>query len=560
MQESKQIRREIESEEEESQTEVTLKNENYEELTIPFDMDFELISQPSGSAIQYQKTYRTDFEAPEPEEIKIEGSIIPDYHLTALENEQHGYVSRLNTAFEGVEVEYPDITEYTGTVIDIALHSSPNLEKKEIKLNTNLGEFGSSPFDHTGTFLLEEILEMKGGPYFPRGKADIGNGPIAIIIGEENEPWHEPVLYILRELFREITETFPTIYFRKPANTEDITEDIIDSTEPHSLEKFKFENRIEFLDARDEPYEIEEFFSSLQNRFEASYLQRFGIFVIALKKEYVDEVPKYLALQRMRVIKFPDNKDENLDENFQPFCRGIVGMLKGEDEKDFRRLMEKFNETISKTVKDYSVFVKQGGISENDREDEQYPYKVAIFEYLIKKEIAEKMKDDEKKMRKYLSNRKKLYEYIQEKILGDENHDAIIEIEKSFGSVIPDIIYNSTDADGKSKRIFIEFETLIGTKEPMKKIDHSIEKYAEHKTEVGISENDDIWIVLRPISAIIHFEDLREREYIYNKILYKKDFKVHIKVLYRTEDRWAIEDLEKFGKIMKSMIGKEAKP
>lgn len=251
---------------------------------------------------------------------------------------------------------------------------------------------------------------------------------------------------------------------------------------------------------------------------------------------------KYPSMKRMKVIRIePD------DERFKLFSQSIFGL---ESEKHtFREVMKEYNGALSRTVKHFSIFVKQGGESEGDREYEQYPHKVAIFEYLVKKEIKEGMKDNEEKMKKYLSNKRKLYEYIKEKIL-DEN---VVEVEKSFTSVIPDILYR------KDYNIYIEFETLIGTLEPLKKIDHSVEKYKEqeHKTDVNISKDDEIWIVLRPISALIHSDELKKREEIYNEILYKGEFNVRIKVLCRTKNGdWVIEDLKEFEGNIRAMLGK----
>ncbi len=109
--------------------------------------------------------------------------------------------------------------------------------------------------------------------------------------------------------------------------------------------------------------------------------------------------------------------------------------------------------------------------------------------------------------------------------------------------VIPDLIY---EPNGES--IYIEIETLIGTLEPMKKIDETVEKYKD-------SQNAKIWIILKPISVIIHYEELKMRNEIYNNLYKDKNLMIDFKVLtisieeienHKFNYKWNLKDMDEF--------------
>jgi gamma-glutamyl:cysteine ligase YbdK (ATP-grasp superfamily) len=112
--------------------------------------------------------------------------------------------------------------------------------------------------------------------------------------------------------------------------------------------------------------------------------------------------------------------------------------------------------------------------------------------------------------------------------------------------IIPDITWKN-----RNKNIFIEFESLVGTIEPLKKIDHSVEKYKRYIESTSrksvIRKNDEVWIVLRPISALIHMEELKKRMMKYEKI-YENLFKVNIFVLMHEKGEWKLKNLDAFDK------------
>ncbi len=542
------ISRQEESEEEieEERTQISTKRIG---IQIPYTLDLKLIPEKdivSKYGVEYDG-YDTYLEEPSAEKL------IPDYLKDVVINA--GFVSvqtqseiseigELDTYLEDIQPRAVDIDKYSKLVVDVVLRKYES-EKIDIDLDTSMEE-EKSQTKHNEMPLLEELLDlMDGYPYFPRGRSEIGNRPIAIVIGEDKINWHEPVLYLLRELFRELTDVFPTVHFRKPEDMEDITEEMLDSTDMHSLENFRFEKRIEFLDARDSAYSIEDFFKILQNRFEASYLQRFGLFVIAVKKADLEEILKSDTFEKMNTIVINPK-----DDRFLEFSNGILGIKEEDDrnkkdsENDFRRILYRYYEIIKKTMRKYSVFVKQGGETENDKEYEQYPYKVAIFEYLVKKEIVKECQS-EQEVADYFSNEEKMYKFIFKNIIGDERR--LVKIEEPINTskdtkIIPDIIYHDSSGQ-KGHDVFIEFETLIGTLEPMKKIDHSIEKYLN-----VISKNDEVMIVLRPVSALIHREELMNRLKIYKKLY---DFEISIKVLCWTKSGWDLKELGEFKELIK---------
>ncbi len=95
----------------------------------------------------------------------------------------------------------------------------------------------------------------------------------------------------------------------------------------------------------------------------------------------------------------------------------------------------------------------------------------------------------------------------------------------------------------------MEIETLVGTFEPMKKIDETVEKYKE------VPEATTIWVILKPISAILHYEELKSRKKAY-KILYDDkeiEFKVLSLITSEKRFKWDLVDLDKFREVKRSV-------
>jgi hypothetical protein len=139
-----------------------------------------------------------------------------------------------------------------------------------------------------------------------------------------------------------------------------------------------------------------------------------------------------------------------------------------------------------------------------------------------------------------ITSPEELYKFVREVL----DKEIMIEKEIHIGDrkIIPDIIYSPLGEEP----IYIEIETLIGTLEPMKKIDETIEKYRDFPKAT-------VWIVLRPVSAVIHYDELRSRKKVY-EILYEGKrimFKVLALKVSRKGFKWDLVDLDRFMEVNK---------
>ena len=362
---------------------------------------------------------------------------------------------------------------------------------------------------------------------FPRSFSESFNSPFIVLIGEDEHEWHIPIIYALKELFCEITDKHPRITFREPELFEEGIEETIDSLDPHSLDQFTFEYKIEFLDARKMHLAVDEFVKMVRGRLESGFLQQFGVLVIAVKpkdckrvnKHKYDALGEIIEHRENNALKFkglrvytclPDNT------KYEIFCSKILGV--SSLDKFFNNL-RKYERYLDYTHRRFSVFVKRGA----DATDKlQYPLKVATFVYLLN--------DLRNRRKKILNNFEELCKFVND-ILEKE-----IKVEIQEGKGTSDLIYSP-----EGEKIYIEIETLIGTLEPLKKIDETVEKYKD-------VPNATIWIVLKPVSAIIHYEELKARKKAY-KILYndkKIDFKVLTLLTSRGKFKWDLISIDEF--------------
>jgi len=294
------------------------------------------------------------------------------------------------------------------------------------------------------------------------------------------------------------------------------------SLEPHSLDQFTFENKIEFLDARKMRLAVDEFVRMVRTRLKSGFLQQFGILVIAVRPKYLDRARDALKFEGLRVYTcLPDNA------KYKVFCSKILGVSSLDS---FFNNLRKYTKYLEHTHRRFSVFVKRA----TDATDKlQYPLKVATFVYLLN--------NLRKRKKRIIKSFEELCEFINEILVKKE-----IEVEAPQGeegkerNVIPDLTFS---LEGRTK-IYVEIETLIGTFEPLKKIDETVEKYK------GFSDAT-IWIVLKPVSAVIHYEELKARKKVY-EIIYK-DKKIEFKVLSLLTSgdkfKWDLVDIDDFVKI-----------
>ena len=370
--------------------------------------------------------------------------------------------------------------------------------------------------------IFEEFIECDGR--FPRSFSESFNSPFVILVGEDECEWHIPIIYSLKELFREITDKYPRITFREPEIVEEGLEEHVDSLDPHSLDQFTFEYKIEFLDTRKMHLAVDEFAKIVKGRLNSAFLQQFGILIVAVKKKDMEKAKKVLEIGGIRVYKCePD------DSKYEQFSSKVLGVsLLGEFFKNFMI----YERNLGQTVRRFSIFVKRG-LEATDKL--QYPLKVATFVYLLN--------DLRRRKKKLIKNFDELCKFAKEVINKEE---IKIEEEKPIGDkkVIPDIIYSPEGGE----EIFIEIETLVGTFEPMKKIDETIEKYKDF----GKAK---IWIVLRPISALLHYEELKSRKRAY-KLLYEDkeiEFKVLTLLISKDKLKWEVVSLDEFLKGAKNV-------
>ena len=360
--------------------------------------------------------------------------------------------------------------------------------------------------------IFEELINCD--KRLPRSFSESFNSPFVVLIGEDKYNWHVPIIYSLKELFREITDKHPKITFRKPELFEEGIEEIVDSLDPHSLDQFNFEYKIEFLDARKMYFPVDEFVKTVRSRLESGFLQQFGILVVAVKPKNLDKAKNALKFEGLRVYTCLPN-----DTKYERFCSKILGVSPLDE---FFGNLKKYERYLDYTHRKFSIFVRRG----TDASDKiQYPLKVATFVYLLNDLI--------KRKKRIINNFEELCEFINEILLEDK-----IKVETPIleGKVIPDLIYSK-----EGEKIYVEIETLIGTFEPLKKIDETVEKYKDVK-------NATIWIILKPVSAVIHYEELKARKMAY-KILYNDktiDFKVLTLFTSKGKFKWDLVNIDEY--------------
>jgi len=347
---------------------------------------------------------------------------------------------------------------------------------------------------------------------FPRSFSESFNSPFIVLIGEDKHEWHIPIIYVLKELFCEITDRYPKVTFREPELSEEEVE-IIDSLDSHSLDQFTFEYKIEFLDSRKRAFPVSNFVKMVKGRLESGFLQQFGVLVIAVKPKDLNKAKDALKFEGLRVYTCkPD------DAKYEIFCSKILGI--SSLDKFFSNL-RKYEKYLDYTHRTFSIFVKRG----TDATDKlQYSLKVATFVYLLN--------DLRNRRKRIINNFEKLCEFVNEIL----EREIKVEVPILEGKVTPDIIYSP-----EGEEIYVEIETLIGTFEPLKKIDETVEKYKD-------TPNATIWIVLKPVSAVIHYEELKARKKAY-KILYedkKIDFKVLTLLTSSGKFRWDLVNIDEF--------------
>jgi len=427
------------------------------------------------------------------------------------------YKSLIQNIEKGIQMDKTKTESFVPS-FDIELESNTllkqnsDLDTEVVTTNTESGiETLASSEGQAQLPIFEEFINCD--KRFPRSFSESFNSPFVVLIGEDEYEWHVPIIYALKELFCEITDKHPRVTFREPELFEEGVEEIVDSLDLHSLDQFTFEYKIEFLDARKMHLAVDEFVKIVRGRLESGFLQQFGILVIAVRSKDLEKAKNALRFEGLRVYTcLPDNA------KYEMFCSKILGVSSLNEFFANLRIYERY---LDYTHRRFSIFVKRSA----DATDKlQYPSKVATFVYLLN--------DLRNRRKKIINNFEELCEFAKEIL------DKEIKIEAPIleGKVIPDLIYSP-----EGEEIYVEIETLIGALEPLKKIDETIEKYKD-------IPNATIWIVLKPVSAMIHYEELKARKKAY-KILYddkKIDFKVLTLLTSKGKFKWDLVNIDEF--------------
>jgi len=407
---------------------------------------------------------------------------------------------------------------------DLELESKTLLKQSSVLdtelITTNVEsslETFASPERQAQLPLFEEFINCN--KRFPRGFSESFNSPFVVLIGEDKYDWHIPIIFAFKELFCEITDKHPRVTFREPEVWEEGMEEHVDSVDPHSLDQFTFEFKIELLDARRMHLTVNEFVKVVKGRLKSGFLQQFGVLIVAVKPKDLEKAKNVLKLEGLRVYTcLPD------DGKYELFCTKILGV--NSPGKFFSKLRN-YERYLEYTYRIFSIFVKRDA----DATDKlQYPLKVATFVYLLN--------DLRNRRKKILHNFEELCEFVNEVLNND-----IIKVEEKTNSmspdgkaVIPDIIYSP-----EGEEIYVEIETLIGTFEPLKKVDETIEKYKNLPSAT-------LWIVLKPVSAMLHYEEIKVRKKAF-KVLYnniKIEFKVLTLLTSKDKFRWNLVNIDEF--------------
>jgi len=247
-------------------------------------------------------------------------------------------------------------------------------------------------------------------------------------------------------------------------------------------------------------YPLDDLITYIEGKLKTAFLRRPGFFVIVVSGGKGGDVEEKLrnTAKGIRIVRLYIK-----DENYNRFCSLITGVKEG---GDFTEKLMRYNTALERTVRNFSVYVAR------DRELKdryQYPYKVATFVYLANRLIENK-------------------ENFRKEILKELGRSIKIEEEICPGvKVVSDIIYREDTA--------VEIETLIGSMEPMKKIDETVLKYRDCNI-------NKIWVVLRPISALLHYGELVRRKEILKEMVSKEvEFKV---LVLKEKGVWDLTDLE----------------
>ncbi|AEC52480.1 hypothetical protein PNA2_1565 [Pyrococcus sp. NA2] len=417
----------------------------------------------------------------------------------------------------------------------------PSFEREFIvvELPNTVEKFVSAEVERMeGEDLLSELLNIKG--YLPKGASEAFDKPIFVLLGQDMGKWHYPIAYLLSELYKEIKGEKPSPTLRDFREYVEEAKNVDSTREIYLMVTFKPWGKIEILDGRKvETSKIKSFFEKIRGRLKTAYLQGLGFFLIVVENDKIQEIEDLLNNIEgvAKITMLPEIPQSKVLKRYDALTYALLGL----HSDDFLKALEKYGELLKGIVKTLSFFVPRG-IDETQehsfREAHQYPLKVAVFSYLVDLELK---KLDE------LPVGEEFYKFIV-----DLMKDGKIRIESPIKvgerEVIPDIIY-----EGNEEKVYIEIETLIGTEDPLKKIDKTISKYSQGGQL--ILNGHELWIVLRPVSALIHYEELKHRQKLFELLYGEAPIKFKVLVY---DKGWKLLNLETFAKKVREAL-KETK-
>ncbi len=410
------------------------------------------------------------------------------------------------------------------------ISSVESVVKHDLILNTDVGEdlLVGSLIASAGLSLgadigfIEFLFNVEGARSWlglPRSFGCWGSDvPVFVVVeyggdGGGSSRWFLVFAYLIRELLHEVTQCsrVRVIVRSPPLESSGYEEESLDVATSYSMRPLDLRCRVEVLDYRGESLHYREVLELLRGRLSTLYSHGPGAIVLALTldEEELKEVRRSLTEGDFEVptrvfIISPNEKLRELGE--VGFMKILLG-IKNIKCDSINSCIRTYKEILDHTVNTLSILVKRQVSKEGEQIDYwQYPLKVATYAAIAKDILREKLRGEGMKLEDVEKlSRLELLKLLTEKVGKTINTEKPLEISKDK-VVIPDLRI-------KERKIAIEVESLVGTGEPMKKIDETIEKYRGLKGEVN-----ELWVVVKPLDALLHYRDLVERMKFYNEV------------------------------------------
>ncbi len=422
-----------------------------------------------------------------------------------------------------------------------------------------------------GASFLEFLFDVTGGGsglVLPRSFGCWGSDvPVFVVLegrdssGNSSE-WFLVFAYLIAELLREITQCSRVrVFVRSASGGGLLEEEALDTVSPYSMRPLDLKCRVEVFDYRGEASShTREVLEVLRGRLRTLYSHGPGAVVLAVSEEYGRELADLLTRERSdfevptRVFRItPTEKLRGVGE--VGFMKLLLG-IKNSTCNSINSCMRTYREVLDHTIESLSILVRRQVSREGEQLDYwQYPLKVATYAAIAKNIIRDALREK----RVELSDlgrirRAELLKLLAKELKGKVHVEEPLS-EGENGKVIPDIWFESRD--GKAT-VAVEVESLVGTGDPMKKIDEIIEKYRGLGSRVS-----ELWVVVKPLDVVLHYRALMERVKLYNEVLNKDLPKFRVKVINYVGSHgkgrpnvlmWDLTDLRSY---VRSVLSKE---